>query len=103
VLQLTVADSIGELGGAQWLLDRAPVSYRISRPRRVTDIISARVRAGIVLAEHRELPGGGGWIVQRRVPGTDGLSPQVRLDPGTDPDGVGLAEAVAAAVAQTQP
>ena len=45
----------------------------------------ARVEASIRSRHHRDLPGGGAWFVQRKVPGRDGTVLQARPDPGTDP------------------
>jgi hypothetical protein len=53
---------------------------------------------GSVRTRHRhELPGGGAWFVQRKVPGHDGTVLQVRPDPGTDP---ALVSAIAEEVAE---
>ena len=54
--------------------------------------------ASIRSRHHRDLPGGGAWFVQRKVPGRDGMVLQVRPDPGTDPAAV---RQVAADVART--
>ncbi len=83
-LELTIADVAGELGGAQLLVDRPPVSYLLGQPGKLTDLVHSRVRSGIIAADQHQLPGGSGWIVLRRVPGRDGVTPQVRLDDGTD-------------------
>lgn len=94
-LELTVADVAGELGGAQLLVDRTPVMFEIGQPGKLTDLIHSRIRSGIVSSVHSELPGGAGWIVLRRVPGHNGVTPQVRLDPGTEVGHPLLEEAVA--------
>jgi hypothetical protein len=44
-----------------------------------------RVTGTIRSSQRCELPGGGAWLVQRRVPGQDGVVLQVRADPGTAP------------------
>ena len=41
-------------------------------------------------------PGGGAWVVLRRVPGQDGITRQVRLDPGVDPATPGFEQAIGA-------
>ena len=43
-----------------------------------------RVEGSVRSRHHRELPGGGAWFVQRKVPGRDGTVLQVRPDAGTD-------------------
>ena len=87
ILQIVIADVVGQIGGADLIVDRVPMNIEISDSTKLTDIIHNRTRAGIVSSEHHELPGGGGaWLVVRRVPGQDGVAVQVRLDPGTDPD-----------------
>ena len=54
-------------------------------PGRVPEAVHARVdRARSGRRHHRDLPGGGAWFVQRKVPGRDGMVLQVRADPGTD-------------------
>jgi hypothetical protein len=50
--------------------------------------VHRRVTGSIRSTQHRELPGGGAWFVQRKVPGRDGIVLQVRADPGTDADTV---------------
>ena len=87
------ADVVGELAGAELIADRHPYNYEIADPGKLTDLIHARVRAGIISSTHHDVPGGGGWVVVRRVPGRDGPVAQVRLDPGTD---VALARTVLA-------
>lgn len=95
VLGLKIADVLGELGGAQWIQDRPRRRFAVVEPRKVTDIIHTRTRAAIVSSLHFDVPGGGGWLVLRKVPGRDGLVPQVRLDPGTDPGPEDVAATVA--------
>ena len=60
----------------------------------------ARVEGSIRSRHHRDLPGGGAWFVQRKVPGRDGTVLQVRPDPGTDPE---LVAQLAADVARSLP
>jgi hypothetical protein len=47
--------------------------------------VHARVEGSIRSRHHRDLPGGGAWFVQRKVPGRDGTVLQARPDAGTDP------------------
>lgn len=84
ILHLIVADVVGNIAGAEWIVDRHPVNYELAQPGKLTDVIHARVRSGVISSTHHDLPSGGGWVVVRRVPGQDGASVQVRLDPGTD-------------------
>jgi hypothetical protein len=85
ILQVTVADVVGELAGADLIVDRPPMNIEMTVAGKLTDIIHNRTLAGIISSVHHEFPGGGGWVVVRRVPGRDGVSVQVRLDAGTDP------------------
>lgn len=85
ILHLVRADVIGELAGAQLILDHHPFNFEIAAPGRLTDVIHSRIRGGIISSTHHEFPGGGAWVVVRRIPGQDGPLAQVRLDPGTDP------------------
>jgi hypothetical protein len=85
ILQLIIADVVGELAGADLIVDRVPVNIEIAHGGKLTDVIHNRTRAGIISSTHHDLPDGGGWVVVRRVPGKDGVSVQVRLDSGTDP------------------
>jgi hypothetical protein len=72
------------LGGAVLIEDLPPRRLRLADPGRVPEVVHARVTASIRSRHHRELPGGGAWFVQRKVPGRDGIVLQVRPDPGTD-------------------
>jgi hypothetical protein len=73
-----------DLGGAVLLADLAPRRLRLAEPGRVPEAVHARVEGSIRSRHHRDLPGGGAWFVQRKVPGRDGIVLQVRPDPGTD-------------------
>lgn len=98
-LRLTVADEIEVWpDGTVVLRDRAPRSLRPRRLTRLTDSVHQRVRASVADSRHLDWPGAGGWVVLRRIAGRNGLTVQVRLDPGADPAAVGFAAAVAAAV-----
>ncbi|GAA3226191.1 hypothetical protein GCM10017691_15590 [Pseudonocardia petroleophila] len=72
-------------GGAVLLVDRPVRRLRLADPGRVPEIVHERVTGSIRSRHHRDLPGGGAWFVQRKVPGRDGTVLQVRPDPGTDP------------------
>lgn len=83
-LTVVEAEEIETIGGAVLLTDRPPRRLRLTEPGRVPETVHARVEASIRSRHHRDLPGGGAWFVQRKVPGRDGIVLQVRPDPGTD-------------------
>lgn len=87
-LLLIEADEQEVLGGAVLLADRAPQRLRLAQPGGVPAAVHERVTSSIRTRHHRDLPGGGVWFVQRKVPGRDGFVLQVRPDPGTDPAAV---------------
>jgi hypothetical protein len=78
-LTLTEADLVDDL----LLLDRAPVSVRLSEPRDLPPTIRKRVESSVVSSE--QVSGGGVVmrVVGRRVPGRDGVSWWARLEAGT--------------------
>jgi hypothetical protein len=91
------AEETAEAGSAVILADRQPVRYRLAEPGKLPQAVHRRVTGSIRSRHHRDLPGGGAWFVQRKVPGQDGIQLQVRPDPGTDPAAV---RQVAAEVAE---
>lgn len=74
----------GDGPAAVLLTDRPARRFQLPDPGRVPEAVHARVEASIRSRHHRDLPGGGAWFVQRKVPGRDGTVLQVRPDPGTD-------------------
>jgi hypothetical protein len=88
--QLTVieAHETGAAGDAVLLADRPPRRYALETPGKLPEIVHRRVTGSIKSRHHRDLPGGGAWFVQRKVPGRDGVLLQVRPDEGTDIDAV---------------
>jgi hypothetical protein len=96
-LVVVEADEIGSAGDAVLLTDRPARRYGLVDPGKLPHAVHRRVTESIRSRHHRDLPGGGAWFVQRKVPGRDGIVLQVRADPGTDPDAV---RAVATEVAQ---
>jgi hypothetical protein len=88
VFRLVEAREVEDLGGAVLLADRDLQIVRLVEPGRVPETVQQRVSASIRSRHHRDLPGGGAWFVQRKVPGRDGFVLQVRPDPGTDPAAV---------------
>jgi len=96
-LTVVEADETGTVADAVLLADRPPRRLRLSGPGRVPEVVHARVTGSIKSRHHRDLPGGGAWVVQRSVAGRDGIVLQVRADPGTDPD---VVRSLAAQVAE---
>jgi hypothetical protein len=88
VLELVAARETGTAGDAVLLADEPPVRFALERAGKLPDVVHARVNGSIRSRHRRELPGGGVWFVQRKVPGQDGIVLQVRADPGTDEDAV---------------
>jgi hypothetical protein len=74
--------------GVELLADRPVRRLRLAEPGRVPQVVHERVTGSIRSRHHRDLPGGGAWFVQRKVPGRDGTVLQVRPDPGADRDAV---------------
>lgn len=85
-LAVVEADEVAGVEGATVLADRPARRFRLVDAGRVPEVVHARVEASIRSRHHRDLPGGGAWFVQRKVPGRDGTVLQVRPDPGTDPE-----------------
>lgn len=83
-LSVVEAEEIGTADRAVVLRDHPPRRLRLAQPGRVPQVVHERVTGSIRTRHHRELPGGGAWVVQRKVPGQDGVVLQVRGDPGTD-------------------
>ncbi|HET9255066.1 MAG TPA: hypothetical protein VFO16_07675 [Pseudonocardiaceae bacterium] len=84
-LVITEAVSAGRVGAAVLLSDLPPRGFVLAAPGKVPEVVRQRVTGSIRSSQRCELPGGGAWFVQRRVPGQDGLMLQVRADPGTAP------------------
>jgi hypothetical protein len=97
------ADETGEAGDAVLLTDRAPRRYPLIDPGKLPKAVHQRVTGSIRSRHHRDLPGGGAWFVQRKVPGRDGIVLQVRADRGTDQDAVrAVATEVAAKIREAR-
>ncbi|SFN31662.1 hypothetical protein SAMN05216207_1012111 [Pseudonocardia ammonioxydans] len=71
--------------GTELLADTRPHRFRLTEAGTVPQAVQDRVTQSIRTRNRRELPGGGAWVLQRKVPGRDGVVVQVRPDPGTDP------------------
>ncbi|WP_236623238.1 hypothetical protein [Saccharopolyspora rectivirgula] len=70
------------------LQDRPVQRFRLTTPRRLPDVVHKRVTGSVRSRHHRELPGGGVWVVQRKLAGRSGVVLQGRPDPGTDEEAV---------------
>jgi hypothetical protein len=88
VLEVIEAREAGMAGDAVLLADQPPVRFVLEHAGKLPDVVHIRVNGSIRSRHRRELPGGGAWFVQRKVPGRDGVVLQVRPDPGTDEDAV---------------
>ncbi len=94
-LAVTVADVVGQLSdGTQVLIDMPVLDFQLADRSTLTDVVHARVRRSVAASRYLPWPGGGGWVVLRRVPGQDGITRQVRLDPGADTDSPGFELAI---------
>ena len=78
---LTVIEA--ELVDDLLLVDKAPRTVRVDKPRDLPPTVRKRVEANVVHSQVHELPGGAGRFVGRRIPGRDGIAWWVRLEPGT--------------------
>ena len=78
-LTVTEADVIDDM----ILVDRPPVSTRIVNPRDLPPTVRKRVESSVVRSEVHPVPGGAARFVGRRIPGRDGVTWWVRLEPGT--------------------
>jgi hypothetical protein len=83
-LAVVEAVEVDTIDDAVLLADRPMRRLRLARPGRVPESVHERVTGSIKSSHHRDLPGGGAWVVQRTVAGRDGIQLQIRADPGTD-------------------
>ncbi|WP_199442278.1 hypothetical protein [Umezawaea beigongshangensis] len=103
-LVVVEAEETGAAGGAVLIRDLPPRRFVVEEPAKLPEAVQARVTGSIRSRHHRDLPGGGAWFVQRKVPGQDGVVLQVRADEGTDPAlVVTIASDVAAKIAEARP
>jgi hypothetical protein len=84
-LVVTEAVATGTVGAAVMLADLPPRRFALAQPGAVPEVVRERVARSIRSSNRCELPGGGAWFVQRRVPGLNGVVLQVRPDPGIAP------------------
>jgi hypothetical protein len=94
VIPTEVVDEFAD--GTVVLIDESAREFTLSGRSGLTDVVHTRVRRSVASSRHLDFPGGGGWVVLRRVPGHNGLTRQVRLDPGANASAPGFAAAVAA-------
>jgi hypothetical protein len=66
------------------LVEKAPVSVMLVKPRDLPPTIRKRVEANIVRSELLTVAGGAVRFVARRQPGRDGVAWWARLEPGTE-------------------
>lgn len=110
-LEQPVGDPAGGIevaieGGVEVLVDEPELTFALATRSGLTDVVHNRVRRSVAASRHLPYPGAGGWVVLRRVPGRNGLTRQVRLDPGADLSAPGFAAAVLAVadeLAETMP
>ena len=84
LLTIIEAEETGSAGEAVLLRDRPARRFRLAKPGRLPETVHARVTGSIKSSHHRDLPAGGAWFVQRKVPGEDGAVLQVRPERGAD-------------------
>ncbi len=92
VLPTRVAGQLAD--GFDVLVDEPELEFALANRSGLTDVVHNRVRRSVAASRYLPFPGAGGWVVLRRVPGHDGLTRQVRLDPGADLAVPGFADAV---------
>lgn len=96
-LLVTEAAETGVVGGIVLLADLPVLRFALDHPGKLPEVVRSRVTGSITSSHRRELPGGGAWLVQRRLAGTGRVMLQLRPDPGTEEGAVReLAEQVSA-------
>lgn len=93
-------EAFGHPDGLVVLTDEPERTFPLSVRSGLTDAVHTRVRRSVAASRRIEWSDGGGWVVLRRVPGQDGLTPQVRVDPGMDPQTPGFLAAAAVVAAE---
>jgi hypothetical protein len=83
-LSVTEATESATAGAAVILHDLPTERYVLREPGKLPQVVHARVTGSIRSRHHHDLPGGGAWFVQRKVPGQNGIVLQVRPDRGAD-------------------
>ncbi|MFG1776977.1 hypothetical protein ACGFIG_11170 [Micromonospora sp. NPDC049048] len=85
-LTVTPAESTAERDGYLVVADRPAERYLLLDPGELPHQVRQRVTRSVAYTQHHPVPGGAGRVAARRVPGVDGLTWTVRLDPGTPTD-----------------
>jgi len=102
-LTVIAAEEVGITdAGIVLLTDLPPRAFELAGTSGLTDAVHSRVRHSVAASRHLPWPGGGGWVVLRRVPGRDGLTTQLRLDRGADHAAAGFLAAVAHTAAELE-
>jgi hypothetical protein len=83
---LVEAHETGTVDDVVLLADQPVRRLALVEPGRVPQVVHERVTSSVRTRHRRDLPGGGAWFIQRKVPARDGVVLQVRPDPGTDED-----------------
>ncbi|MFC4150435.1 hypothetical protein ACFO0M_29630 [Micromonospora mangrovi] len=106
-LTVTPAERVAERDDYLVVADCPAETYLLLDPGELPHQVRARVTRSVAYTAHHAVPGGGGRIAARRVPGVDGLTWTVRYDPGTPTDDEAVTaetdRLVAAARAATAP
>ena len=82
-LAVTPAQRLAERDGYLLVADGPAESYLLLDPGELPHQVRQRVTHSVTYTEQLPVPGGAGRVAARRVPGVDGLTWTVRLDPGT--------------------
>ena len=99
-MTVTPADTVTDGDGYVLLSDGAPATVALEEPADLPYEVRTRITRSVVYTEHFATSEGRGVrVVGRKVPGVDGLSWQVRADPGTDATDPAMSEAIAGLVA----
>lgn len=95
---LTVIEAVEVSSSGDFVLlkDLPARRFVVEVPGKLPQVVHERVTGSIKSRHRQELPGGGVWFLQRKVPGRDGIVLQARPDPGTD---VELVRSIASDVA----
>lgn len=93
-------EAFGHPDGMVVLADEPERLFPLSVRSGLTDAVHTRVRRSVAASRRLDWNGAGGWVVLRRVPGQDGLTPQLRVDAGVDPQAPGFLAAAAAVAAE---
>ncbi|MER6754002.1 hypothetical protein ABT235_07470 [Micromonospora echinofusca] len=85
-LTVTPAERLAEHDGYLVVADCPAESYLLLDPGELPHQVRQRVTRSVAYTRHHPVPGGAARVAARRVPGADGLTWTVRLDPSTPTD-----------------